>query len=65
VLVGFNLGVELAQVTVILLAAGLLALATRASLPTATVRRGLGGAIALAGFGVMLWRAYGLLTGEG
>ncbi len=65
VLVGFNLGVELAQVTVILLAAGLLALAVRASLPTATLRRGLGGAIALAGFGVMLWRAYGLLTGEG
>jgi hypothetical protein len=65
VLVGFNLGVELAQVTVILLAAGLLAFATRANLPMAGWRRGLGGAIALAGFGVMLWRAYGLLTGEG
>jgi hypothetical protein len=52
-------------VTVILLAAGLLAFAARANLPMAGWRRGLGGAIALAGFGVMLWRAYGLLTGEG
>lgn len=65
VLVGFNLGVEIAQVTVILLAATLLALAAKASLPTAALRRGLGGAIALAGFGVMLWRIYALLTGEG
>jgi len=64
VLVGFNLGVELAQVTVILLAAGLLAFAARANVPMAGWRRGLGGGIALAGFGVMLWRAYGLLTGE-
>ena len=65
VLIGFNVGVELAQVTVILLAAALLWLLVRLRGNDALVRRALCAGVALAGFGVMLWRAWELLTDEG
>lgn len=65
VLVGFNVGVELAQVSVILAAALLLWGLVRLRANDALVRRALCGAVALAGFGVMLWRLWELLAGEG
>ena len=65
VLVGFNIGVELAQVAVILAAAGLLWLVLRLRLDDRPLRRVLCAAVAVAGFGVMLWRVWELLTGEG
>lgn len=65
VLVGFNVGVELAQVSVILTAALLLWGLVRLRANDALVRRALCGAVALAGFGVMLWRLWELLAGEG
>lgn len=65
VLVGFNVGVELAQVSVILLAALLLAGLVRLRANDALVRRALCAAVAVAGFGVMLWRLWELLGGEG
>lgn len=65
VLVGFNVGVELAQMTVILVAAGLLWLLVRLRANERGLRRGLCAGVALAGFGVMLWRLLVLLSGEG
>lgn len=65
VLVGFNVGVELAQVSVILLAALLLAGLVRLRANDALIRRALCAAVAVAGFGVMLWRLWELLGGEG
>lgn len=65
VLVGFNVGVELAQVSVILAAALLLAGLVRLRANEALVRRALCAAVAVAGFGVMLWRLWELLGGEG
>lgn len=60
ILVGFNLGVELAQTTVILGAAALLWGLLRGGLPEQPVRRTLCLAVALAGFAVMAWRLAGL-----
>jgi HupE / UreJ protein len=65
VLIGFNLGVEAAQVGVILAAAGLLWLGLRLRADDRMVRRGLSAAVAMAGFGVMCWRLWELLSGEG
>lgn len=65
VLVGFNVGVELAQVSVILAAALLLWGLVRLRANDALVRRALCAAVAVAGFGVMLWRLWELLGGEG
>jgi len=65
VLVGFNVGVEAAQVSVILTAAGLLWLALRLKADDRFVRRGLCAAVAAAGFAVMFWRIWELLRGEG
>ncbi|MFM7241954.1 MAG: HupE/UreJ family protein [Opitutia bacterium] len=57
-LIGFNVGVELAQMAVILAAAALLGLAVRARASGPFLRRAVGGAIALAGFGLMAWRGW-------
>ena len=57
ILVGFNLGVELAQTAVILASAALLWTIVRAGVgETDKVRRGLCLVVATAGFGVMAWR---------
>lgn len=64
VLIGFNLGVELAQMLVIFGVAGLLWTYTRLRSDDRPVRRALGAAVALIGFGVMVWRLWELLTGE-
>ena len=62
-LIGFNVGVELAQVAVILAAAVLLTLAAKARADESLLRRTLGAAIALAGFGLMAWRGWELCFG--
>lgn len=60
ILVGFNVGVELAQMSVIFASAGLLWAMARAGLPANPLRRGLCLAVAIAGFAVMAWRIAGL-----
>lgn len=60
ILVGFNVGVELAQMSVIFASAGLLWAMARAGLPANPLRRGLCLAVAIAGFTVMAWRIAGL-----
>jgi hypothetical protein len=65
VLIGFNLGVEAAQVGVILASAGLLWLVVRLRADERMIRRGLCAAVAIAGFGVLAWRLWELLNGEG
>ena len=62
-LIGFNVGVEAAQVAVILAAAVLLSLAVKARANESLLRRALGAAIALAGFGLMAWRCWELRFG--
>jgi hypothetical protein len=61
-LVGFNLGVETAQVSIILATAALLWAATKAGLETVRLRRTLGLLIALAGAAIMATRVWGLLV---
>jgi len=56
ILVGFNIGVELAQMTVIFTSAALLWAVLRAGLGETKVRRTLCLAVAIVGFGVMAWR---------
>jgi hypothetical protein len=56
ILVGFNIGVELAQVAVILASAGLVWAVLRTGVSETRVRRSLCLAVAFVGFGVMLWR---------
>ena len=51
---------EGAQAIVIGVAATLFWATTRANLPEAKLRRGLGLAVALTGFGVFVWRLLGL-----
>ena len=60
-LAGFNLGVEFAQVTVIVLAALILAGLQRTSLDATRLRRNLSYAIALAGFAVMTSRIWEII----
>jgi len=60
VLVGFNVGVELAQMAVILASAALLWLSLRAGLSEIKVRRSLCLTIAAVGFAVMAWRVAGI-----
>ena len=60
ILVGFNVGVELAQMSVIFASAGLLWAMARAGLAANPLRRGLCLAVAIAGFAVMAWRIAGL-----
>jgi hypothetical protein len=60
ILVGFNVGVELAQMAVIFLAAGLLWALLRAGLPEAKLRRTLCLGVAVVGFAVMAWRVGGI-----
>lgn len=60
ILVGFNVGVELAQMSVIFASAGLLWAMARAGLPANPLRRGLCLAVAIAGFAVMASRIAGL-----
>lgn len=62
VLIGFNLGVELAQVSVILVAAGVLWLISRDSRLTQPFRQFACLSVAVAGFVVMAYRAWGLLA---
>jgi hypothetical protein len=56
ILIGFNVGVELAQVVVIFASAALLWSLLLTGLPEAKVRRTLCLAVAIAGFAVMAWR---------
>lgn len=60
ILVGFNVGVELAQMAVILASAALLWLSLRAGLSEIKVRRSLCLTIASVGFAVMAWRVAGI-----
>jgi len=56
ILVGFNVGVELAQMMVIFGSAALLWAVLRTGVPETKVRRTLCLAVAIVGFGVMAWR---------
>ncbi|NBN94504.1 MAG: hypothetical protein EBV31_02570 [Verrucomicrobia bacterium] len=60
ILVGFNVGVELAQMAVIFTSAALLWAILRTGLAETKVRRSLCLAVALIGFAVMAWRVAGL-----
>ncbi len=60
-LAGFNLGVEFAQVVVILLSAILLASLQRTPLKAYNIRRYLSYAVAVAGFAVMTSRLWGII----
>jgi hydrogenase/urease accessory protein HupE len=60
ILIGFNVGVELAQMAVIIASAALLWLIIRAGLNETKVRRTLCLTIATAGFAVMAWRVAGI-----
>lgn len=62
-LLGFNLGVEAAQIGVILLTAGLLNGLAKARWDADRVRRHLGLTIALAGTAILTYRIWALLTG--
>jgi hypothetical protein len=59
-LVGFNVGVELAQMVVIFGSAALLWAVLRTGLSETKVRRSLCLAVAIVGFAVMAWRIGGL-----
>jgi len=56
ILIGFNVGVELAQMVVILTSAALLWAVLRTGVPETKVRSSLCLAVAVVGFGVMAWR---------
>ena len=60
ILVGFNVGVELAQMAVIFTSASLLWIVLRTGLTETTVRRSLCLSVAIVGFGVMAWRVAGI-----
>ena len=60
ILVGFNVGVELAQMAVILTSAALLWVILRTGLTENKVRRSLCLTIAIVGFAVMAWRVGGI-----
>ena len=60
ILVGFNIGVELAQIAVILMSAALLWTILRTGVSETKVRRSLCLAVAIIGFGVMAWRVAGI-----
>ena len=60
ILIGFNVGVELAQMAVIFTSAGLLWIALRGGLSETKVRRSLCLSVAVVGFGVMAWRVAGI-----
>jgi len=60
ILVGFNIGVELAQIAVILMSAALLWTILRTGVSETKVRCGLCLAVAVVGFGVMAWRVAGI-----
>ena len=60
ILVGFNVGVELAQMMVIFGSAALLWAVLRTGVPETKVRRTLCLAVAVVGFGVMAWRLAGI-----
>ena len=61
ILVGFNVGVELAQMAVIFTSAALLWLALRSGLPENKVRRAVCLTVAIVGFAVMAWRTADIL----
>ena len=61
ILVGFNLGVELAQVAVILALAFVLTLIARTPIPQLPLRRALCLSVAIAGFGIMAYRILDLV----
>ena len=60
ILVGFNIGVELAQIAVILMSASLLWTVLRMGQSETKVRRSLCLAVAIVGFAVMAWRGAGI-----
>jgi hypothetical protein len=60
ILVGFNVGVELAQMVVIFTSAALLWIVLRTGLIETKVRRSLCLSVAIVGFGVMAWRVAGI-----
>ena len=60
ILVGFNIGVEIAQIAVILMSAAFLWTVLRTGVSETKVRRSLCLAVAISGFGVMAWRVAGI-----
>jgi hypothetical protein len=60
ILVGFNVGVELAQMAVIFTSAGLLWVGLRIGVTENNVRRSLCLTVAIVGFSVMAWRVAGI-----
>ena len=60
ILVGFNIGVELAQIAVILMSAALLWTVLRTGVSETKARRSLCLVVAIIGFGVMAWRVAGI-----
>jgi len=60
ILIGFNVGIELAQMAVIFTSAALLWAALRAGLSETKVRSSLCLTVAIVGFGVMAWRVAGI-----
>lgn len=60
IMVGFNIGVELAQMAVIFTSAALLWIVLRAGLAESRVRRSLCLTVAIVGFAVMAWRIAGI-----
>ena len=62
ILVGFNLGVESAQASVIFLSAILIALLVKMKVDEIKLRKFLCAAVAVAGFGVMFARIWDLLS---
>ena len=60
ILIGFNAGVELAQMAVIFASSALLWAILRTGLPETKARRSICLAVAIAGFAVMAWRVAGI-----
>jgi hydrogenase/urease accessory protein HupE len=60
ILIGFNVGIELAQMAVIFTSAALLWTVLRIGLTETKVRRSLCLTVAIVGFGVMAWRVAGI-----
>jgi hydrogenase/urease accessory protein HupE len=61
ILIGFNVGVETAQMAVILISAAFLWLMVRAGIPESSGRRSVCLIIAIVGFAVMAWRTADIL----
>jgi hydrogenase/urease accessory protein HupE len=61
ILIGFNVGVEIAQMAIILMSAAFLWLMVRAGIPESSGRRSVCMIVAIVGFAVMAWRTADIL----